>query len=261
MGTTNQATVIRAAASAIELSTAALSDAMDRLGLAGQVPSLSRRSGERVMAGRAFTVRYEPVGTDGGTVGDFIDDVEPGSVIMLANAGQLEMTVWGGLLSQVATGRGIAGTVVDRLLSRHRWCPSCRVFAFSAGIWMRTGKDRVRAEAMQVPISMGGIRVRPDDLVVGDSDGVLVIPKERADEVVSIAVAIEEVEQRIAEGAVAGRLDEVRRSVGYFELQRRAPDECGTTHDRLVARMPIQIDRFGTTLETVRPRPRLARCD
>jgi 4-hydroxy-4-methyl-2-oxoglutarate aldolase len=223
--TTIRSGVNIAAAAAAELSTAVLSDALDRLGIVGQVPSLSRHSGKGVMAGPAFTVRYEPVGNDGGTVGDFADDVEPGSVIILANAGRMEMTVWGGLLSQVAFKRGIAGTVVDGCCRDIDDARLAGYPLFSAGIWMRTGKDRVRAEAMQVPVSIGGIRVRPDDLVVGDCDGVLVIPVERIDEVLSVAEGIEGAERQIAEGVRVGRLDDVRRSVGYFELQRRDLDE------------------------------------
>ncbi len=228
MSTTIRSEVSRAAAGAAQLSSAVLSDAMDRLGIAGQVPSIFRHSGTAVMAGPAFTVRYEPVGIDGGTVGDFIDDVDPGSVVVLANAGRMDMTVWGGLLSQVACKRGIAGTVVDGCCRDIDEARGADYPLFSAGIWMRTGKDRVRAEAMQVPVSIGGIRVRPDDLIVGDGDGVLVIPKERVDEVLSIAERIEAAERRIAEGAQVGRLDEVRQSVGYFELQRKALDEIAS---------------------------------
>jgi 4-hydroxy-4-methyl-2-oxoglutarate aldolase len=206
--TTLRTTVNGAAASVSSLSTAALSDAMDRLGIAGQVPNLRRYSGQRVMAGPAFTVRYEPVGTDGGTVGDFVDDVDPGSVIILANAGRLEMTVWGGLLSQVASTRGVAGTVVDGCCRDIDGARLAGYSLFAADVWMRTGKDRVRAEAIQVPVSIGGVRVRPNDLVVGDGDGVLVVPVER-----------------VAEGVKVDRLDDVRRRVGYFELQRKSEGE------------------------------------
>jgi 4-hydroxy-4-methyl-2-oxoglutarate aldolase len=138
------------------------------------------------------------------------------------------MTVWGGLLSQVASARGVAGTVVDGCCRDIDGARRADYSLFAADIWMRTGKDRVRAEAIQVPVSIGGVRVRPNDLVVGDGDGVLVIPAECVDEVVSIAKGIESAERRIAEGAKESRLDEVRQQVGYFELQRRTEEHNGS---------------------------------
>ena len=51
------------------------------------------------MVGRAYTVKYLPVAQDKGTVGDYIDDVPAGSVVVLDNAGRLDCTVWGDILT------------------------------------------------------------------------------------------------------------------------------------------------------------------
>src|SRR5690242_9254485 len=93
------------------LPTATVSDALDALGLPGSLFGIGRTTG-RAITGRAFTVRYEPVDEGGGTVGDFLDEVTSGSVIVIDNAGRLDCTVWGGIMSRVAAARGIAGTVV-----------------------------------------------------------------------------------------------------------------------------------------------------
>ena len=65
------------------------------------------------MTGRAFTILYGPAGTPPGTVGDYIDDVAAGSVVVLDNGGRENATVWGDILTAVAHRRGIAGTVID----------------------------------------------------------------------------------------------------------------------------------------------------
>ena len=66
-----------------KLAVAAVSDAMDRLGVQGQCLGIQSISNGSKMAGRAFTVKYVPCGVDKGTVGDYIDDVPPGNVIVL----------------------------------------------------------------------------------------------------------------------------------------------------------------------------------
>ena len=62
------------------LSTTAVSDALDRLGIAGQAESIKPLDRSFRMVGRVFTIRYQPVDVNGGTVGDYIDDVPEGEV-------------------------------------------------------------------------------------------------------------------------------------------------------------------------------------
>ncbi|MEU0532295.1 RraA family protein, partial [Amycolatopsis tolypomycina] len=106
-------------------STASISDALDSLGLPGSLPGIGAlRQGQRA-AGPIFTVTYEPVDEHGGTVGDFLDDVPPGAVILIDNAGRTDCTVWGGIMSETAHERGIAGTVIHG---------TCRDVAVATGI-------------------------------------------------------------------------------------------------------------------------------
>lgn len=202
------------------LSSAAVSDALDRLGIAGQASSIVRISGTGSVAGRAFTVRYEPVDAAGGTVGDYIDDVEPGSVIVLANSGRVDCTVWGGLLSSVAARRGIAGTVIDGACRDVQQARDLGYHLFARLNWMRTGKGRVRVQGYNVPVLFAGVRIGPGDLLLGDADGVVVVPAEHGDAVVAAAMQISEAEAAIAGLAADGsRLDEARARHNYFSLQ------------------------------------------
>uniref|UniRef100_UPI001B594E86 RraA family protein n=1 Tax=Niveispirillum sp. TaxID=1917217 RepID=UPI001B594E86 len=91
----------------------ALSDALDKLGIAGQAVGIMPVARTMRFAGPAFTIRMLPVGLTGGVVGDYIDDVAPGSVVVIDNDGRPDQTVWGDILTFVAHAKVIAGTVID----------------------------------------------------------------------------------------------------------------------------------------------------
>ena len=216
MVTAEQSPVTRLAA----LSTSAVSDALDRLGIAGQALGIAPLDRAFRLAGRAWTVRYGPVGQDRGTVGDYIDDLGPDDVVVLDNQGRLDATVWGDLLTTTAHGRGVAGTVIDGVCRDVDRSLTLGYPIFSRGNWMRTGKDRVRVEATQIAVSIGGVRVEPGDLLLGDGDGLVAIPASRAQEVLAAAAEIERAEDTIRRAVEAGTsLREARRAVGYHTLQ------------------------------------------
>jgi len=85
-----------------KLPTAAISDALDREGIPGALEGLVPLSDEFRAAGPAFTIRYAPTDSAGGTVGDFLDEVPPGAVIVIDNDGRRDVTVWGGIMTEVA---------------------------------------------------------------------------------------------------------------------------------------------------------------
>ena len=87
---------------------------------------------------------------------------------------------------------------------------------------MRTGKDRVQVDATNVPVNIGDAKVHPGDLMRGDSDGVIVIPKEYEEQVLEAAEAIEAAEEKIRAALEQGmRLDEAREQNKYHTLQSR----------------------------------------
>lgn len=200
-----------------------VSDALDRLGIVGQCAGIRPLDRAFRLTGRAYTVRYVPVGMTRGTVGDYIDDLEPGQVPVLDNAGRLDATVWGDLLTVTAHRKGVPGTVIDGVCRDTERSLETGYPIFSRGSWMRTGKDRVQADAYQVPVSVGGVRIEPGDIVVGGADGLVAVPASRAEQVLDIAREISASEERIRAAVVAGgRLDEARTSAGYHDLQHRA---------------------------------------
>lgn len=207
---------------AAKLDNATISDALDKFGLNGACYKIAPRDGSFRMAGRAYTLLYEVCGNPPGTVGDYIDDIEPGTVLVLDNAGRESGTVWGDILTEVAHRRGVAGTVIDGLCRDVALCRQLGYPVYSKDHWMRTGKDRVQLDQVQVPVSIGGVRVSPGDIVRGDADGICVIQKEFEDQVLDWAEQVTLVEDRIREAARGGmRLVEARKQFGYHTLQTR----------------------------------------
>lgn len=206
----------------VQAGTTALSDALDRLGIEGQALGVMPVVRTMRFAGRAFTIRMLPVGLTNGSVGDYIDEVEPGQVVVIDNDGRLDATVWGDILTWVANEKGIAGTVIDGVCRDSDRCVELDYPVFARGYTMRTGKDRVTADAYNVPVQIAGTRVAPGDWLMGDADGVVVIPAERAEEVIAIAEDIERVEDQIRAAVKQGqRLDDARRNLGYHALQTK----------------------------------------
>ena len=205
------------------LSTAAVSDAMDRLGLHGACLGIIPLAVGYRIVGRAFTVKYIPVGVEKGTVGDYIDDVPPGGVVVLDNAGRLDCTVWGDILTSVAHKREVAGTVIHGVCRDTAKSLELRYPIFSRGKFMRTGKDRVQLEGIGFPVSLGDVQVGPGDIVLGNDDGIVVIPKQKEGDVLAVAQSISEAEKRIISEVLKGAhpLGEARKKYGYHELQRR----------------------------------------
>jgi regulator of RNase E activity RraA len=205
-----------------KFSTPAVSDALDRLGIPGQVEGIRPVDRRFHLAGRAFTVQYQPIDEAGGTVGDYIEDVAPGDVVTLDNGGRLDTTVWGDILTLVSQRRGLGGTVINGICRDSDRALELDYPLFSKGTWMRTGKDRVKIVGQQVPVVLGTVRVRPGDILIGDADGVVVVPAEREQDVLDVVTEIEQAEEAIRREVESGAsLREARTRLGYHSLQTR----------------------------------------
>jgi len=203
------------------LPTAAISDALDAVGLPGSLPGVEALSPLSRATGPAFTVTYEPADIGQGSVGDFLDDVPAGAVVVIDNAGRTDCTVWGGIMTRSASVRGVAGTVIhgacrDISTSLRQDYP-----LWSCGRFMRTGKDRVRLTAVGAPLTVAGVPVSAGDMVCGDADGALVVPAAHLRQIIDLAERIDRTEHDIVEAVLAGRtLREARADFGYHHLQR-----------------------------------------
>ena len=205
-----------------KLDTTCVSDAMDKVGIECCAYGIKPLKVGNKICGRAFTVHYTPCGVVQGTVGDFLDDVKPGEVVVIDNAGRSNCTVWGDIMAKTAKRSGIAGTVIDGVCRDVPAILECGYPVFSKGYYMRTGKDRVYVDSVNEPVMLADIPVHPGDIIIGDDTGVVVVPQSREEEIAEIAEQIDAKEQEILNLVNSGySLKEARVKTGYHHLQTR----------------------------------------
>lgn len=206
-----------------KLDVPSISDAMDKLKLPGGLLGIKPVVPDTYMCGQAFTVHYMPCGSESGTVGDFIDDIEPGEVAVLDNEGRDYCTVWGDIMSVFADQKGIAGTVIDGVCRDINVIRELKYPIYTKGTYMVTGKDRVYADRINEPVCISGVQIMPGDLMIGDNTGVVAVPRCHAEEVLKTALNITEKEDKIMEYIRQGMpLREARQIAGYHTLQTPA---------------------------------------
>ena len=205
-----------------KMDTASISDAMDKLGIPCGLLGIQAVVEGNKICGDAFTVHYIPCGMGKGNVGDFIDDVKPGQVVVIDNGGRTYCTVWGDIMTYTAKTKGIEGTLIDGVCRDVNGIKELNYGIYTKGKYMVTGKERVTVDAVNIPVAISGVQVRPGDIILGDDSGALVIPQEKAEEVLEVAQHIEEVEQKIiAEVKAGSSLKAAREKLGYHSLQSK----------------------------------------
>ncbi len=178
------------------LDTCAVSDALDHLGVPGATTGIRPVWGRPRIVGRARTVEVADVAAAGDVRGRHIATQAvagggPDDVIVIANQGRTSVSCWGDILTAAALQRGIRGVVIDGA------CRDVDAIA-DAGfpVYARAGvpvtaRGRIAERATDVPVSFGGVWVRPGDLVIADASGVVVVPADRAEEVLAAAERLE----------------------------------------------------------------------
>ena len=191
------------------MDTCCVSDAADRLGIPVGLYHI-----KPVVKGVSICGQVK------GTVGDFLDDVQPGQVVVIDNGGRDYCTVWGDLMSISASTRGIAGTIIDGVCRDLPTIYKLNYPIYTKGAYMVTGKDRVEVDAVNVPVAVSGIQVKPGDIILADDTGAIAIPLEAAEEVLKVSEEIAQKEAKIEAAVREGKsLKEARASVHYHNLQ------------------------------------------
>jgi 4-hydroxy-4-methyl-2-oxoglutarate aldolase len=179
---------------------AVLSDVLDELGYRNQaLPSRIRPLDDTlVMAGFARTGLYRDVyhvcpGENPYELEiALIDDLRAGDVPVLGCGMSGRIAPWGELLSTAARARGATGCLTDGLVRDTRAIRKMSFPVFHGGIAPLDSKGRGKVAEIDIPIECAGVRVETGDLVVGDADGVIVVP--RAVETEALARALAKVE-------------------------------------------------------------------
>ena len=136
---------------------------------------------------------------------EFIDSLKPGDVAVATQSGAVNAGLWGNLLSSGARNKGAKGAVIDGITRDTKSIREMRFPLFIKGIAPCDTKGRIEIINFNLPIKCGGIWVNPGDVVFGDDDGVVVIPKDIAVEIVELAEIKFEKEKKFMEGLHKGR--------------------------------------------------------
>ncbi len=179
------------------LFTAVLSDCLDAAGYRDQAMQARIRplDDSLVLCGRARTALYmdvydAPAGENPYELEiQLVDDLKADEVPVFACGASGRIAPWGELLSTAARARGAAGVVMDGLTRDVRAIREMKLPVFAGGVGPLDSKGRGKVMAIDVPVEVAGARVAPGDLVFGDADGVVVVPRAVEDEVVAAALA------------------------------------------------------------------------
>ncbi|MDQ8756528.1 4-hydroxy-4-methyl-2-oxoglutarate aldolase [Sphingosinicella sp. LHD-64] len=145
------------------------------------------------LAGPAFTVEV-PAG-DNLAIHRALYAAEPGDVLVVATRGGIEWGYWGEILNEAAMALGLGGLVIDGGVRDTHVLAEQLFPVFSNGVCIRGTLKGIAPYALGRPIAIGDVVIRPGDLIVGDRDGVLVLPPE------AVEAAVEKGRQREADEA------------------------------------------------------------
>jgi regulator of RNase E activity RraA len=175
------------------LDACAVSDALDRVGLAGAVTGIARLTTARRLAGRVITVK---MGKDDGQprtrhlATTAIESAQPGDIIVIEQRTGIDAACWGGNLSLGAKLRQVAGVIVD---GPARDVDEAREYdfpIFARSTTAKTARGRIVEVGTNVPITVGDVTVNPGDFVVADASGVVFIAQGDLERVLEAAAAV-----------------------------------------------------------------------
>lgn len=191
------------------LDTCAVSDALDRLKLSGQVTGVPQRAGTAPrIAGRVVTLKLHvgapPPGPPRHLGTAAVEAAGPDDVIVVEQRTGLDAGCWGGLLTLGARLRGVAGVLADGPVRDIDEARQYDFPVFSTALTALTARGRVVEAGTNVPIEPWGVVVQPGDFVIADSSAVVFISAAHIDAVLEAAEAIVAKEAAMAKALLAG---------------------------------------------------------
>lgn len=194
-----------------DLYTGVLSDVLDSLGYRDQAMNASIRPvvPGMTVVGRAHTVLssdiYEVPDDPYGMEIAAVDAIQPNDVVVAATNRSIRTCFWGELLSTVARVRGGRGAIIEGYTRDVRKIEEMNFPVFTTGMRPVDSAGRGVVVSFGQPIECGGVLVRPGDIVFGDVDGIVVIPREIEDEVIRLALAKVSSENLMRDQLLTGR--------------------------------------------------------
>lgn len=205
-----------------KLSTTNLSDALDKVGIRGAVIGVRPMFGRPKVVGLAVTIKITAAGMEKSKHHLGIEAIavaRKGDLIVIDNHGDVYNNCWGEILSCAAKMKGVSGVIIDGAARDVDACEDFEFPVFARGVVPITARGRIMQEDFNCLIRLGDVQVRPGDVLVGDINGVVVIPPEKIDEVLDEAEIIMEKEENMKKDILSG-LDilEVDKKYNYERM-------------------------------------------
>ena len=170
---------------------ASVSDAVDQIvGKRGYLTHEMRPFVAGAFVGRAATALVKPATPEQATPAlsvkhsvEMIDAANPGDVGVIVMEGSLDVAAIGGLMGTAAKSRGMVGMVLDGAVRDLAELRAMRMPVMARAVSPATAVSRYASVAKQIPVECGGVTISPGDIIVAGEDGVVVVPKDRAAEV------------------------------------------------------------------------------
>ncbi|KOC91933.1 RraA family protein [Winslowiella iniecta] len=172
------------------------------------------------MVGPAFTIDMRPA--DNLMIHYALLHARPGDVLVIECKGFMEAGVWGDVLTTQAMTLGLAGIVVNGAVRDAQAIVDLHFPAFARGLSIK-GTGKHQPGAINIPVTIGDCVIHPGDIVIGDRDGVVIVPPATLDHAISQSVAREEKESRfktaIEQGATTAELMHLAETFRRFHLE------------------------------------------
>ena len=210
--------------------TAAQLDQLKRLGTAtiheaqgqrGAVdPRIAPLDPSMRLAGPALTVDIRP--GDNLMIHYALTKARPGDVLVVDAKAFVDAGPWGDVLTFAAQQIGIAGLVIDGAVRDASQIVEMGFPVFCRGLSIR-GTNKHQPGKLNLPLILGGVAVRPGDIVVGDRDGLVIVADDEVPEVIAASAAREQKEaqmrERLAQGATMVELLGLRETLESLGLR------------------------------------------
>lgn len=164
---------------------AVICDVLDAAGFPHQSPRLpfqTLSSSGNILAGRCRTTLWADMFHQDSRPYELelqaVDSCRPDDVLIAAAGGSMRSGIWGELLTTAAMNGGCIGAIVDGAVRDVKKIQSMNFCVLARGTCLYDSKDRQRVIDIDVPVEIDGVVFRPGDLVVADSDGVVVVPQQ-----------------------------------------------------------------------------------
>ncbi|HXX45658.1 MAG TPA: hypothetical protein VEJ38_13090 [Candidatus Acidoferrales bacterium] len=203
----------------------AVSDALDKIGLAGAVTGIAQLSTSRRIAGRILTVKLgvgePPPGKPRHVSTTAIEAAQPGDVIVVEQHSGVNAASWGGILSLGAKLRGVAGAIADGPVRDIDESRQLDFPVFGTSVTTFTARGRIVELATGEPVTIKGISVKPGDYTIADGSGVVFVAAENIERVLATAEEIFAREAAMAKALREGKPITEVMGANYENMLRR----------------------------------------